>query len=79
MHSVSDVKCWLIVWTSLDCEVIYPEETEINLTKFRLTDVFISWFRLRSDEFVLSGGLIAFRNELLFVVFTITWPRSRLF
>jgi hypothetical protein len=67
MYSVSDINCWLIVRTALDFEVICPKETEINLTKFRLTDVFISWFRLRSGEFVHSGGLIAFRSELSFV------------
>ena len=54
---------------AVDFEVICPEETEIPLIKFHLTDVFISWFHLRSDEFLtaLSGGLIAFRSQLFFV------------
>ena len=49
---------------------VYPEETEINLVKFHLTDVFISWFHFQSDYFLtaLSGGLIAFRSELLLCV-----------
>jgi hypothetical protein len=67
-HGVSEAKCWLNgrLWTF---EVMYPEETEINLIKFRLTDVFISWYHMRSDEFLtaLSGGLNAFGNELFCV------------
>jgi hypothetical protein len=61
MRGMREAKCLLIVWTAVDFEVIYPEETEINLTKFPLTDVFISWFHFRSDECLtaLSGGLIA--------------------
>ena len=73
MHGVSDAKYWLIVWTALHFEVKYPEETEINVTEYHLTDVFISWFHLRSDEFLtaLSGGLIAFRSELSFFFFVV--------
>lgn len=50
----------------MEFEVICAEETEISLIKLRLTDVFISWFHLRSDEFLtaLSGGLIVFRSFL---------------
>jgi hypothetical protein len=56
----------LVDWTAVDFEVIYREEAEINLIKFLLTDVFISWFHLRSDDFLtaLSGALIALRSEL---------------
>jgi len=34
----------LVSWTTVEFEVIYPEETEINLIKFRLTDCLFPGF-----------------------------------